>query len=223
MSLAIFNGSPRGHKSNSNVIASWFLNGYKKDHKIYYLNKVKQHETYIEESTEYDEYLFVMPLYVDGMPGQVKNFCELMYKNIDKFTGKKVTYILHSGFAEGIQSRSLETYFNRFSDLLKFKNSGVVIIPGSEGFRLMPPQITKKKNEIVTTIGRDFMNSVDYDPNLLKKLIKKESTSKFGAVRFKLFAKLGLTNFYWNSVLKKNKAYDKRFDAPYNESPFRDW
>ena len=30
---------------------------------------------------------------------------------------------------------------------------------------------------------------------------------------------LGLTNTYWNSQLKKNKALDNCFDAPYKDNP----
>jgi hypothetical protein len=30
-----------------------------------------------------------------------------------------------------------------------------------------------------------------------------------------MMAKTGLTNFYWNSNLKKNGAFEKRFDKPY--------
>lgn len=32
---------------------------------------------------------------------------------------------------------------------------------------------------------------------------------------FKLLIKLGLTNFYWNNNLKKNGAFEKRFDRPF--------
>ncbi len=220
MSLAIFNGSPRGQKSNSNVITKWFLNGYRKDNKIFFLNKVKQYESYLSEASLYDELLFIMPLYVDGMPGQVKCFFETMHKYKNQFENKKVTFIIHSGFGEGIQNRSLETYLNRYAEIMNMTNHGVIILPGSEGFRLMPPSMTKKKNKIVSELGKCYMNSKPYDTTLKSKLIKNESTSKFGKICFTVFSKLGLTNMYWNGELKKNNAYEKRFDAPYSANPF---
>jgi len=222
MSLAIFNGSPRGSKSNSNVITSWFLEEYQDDNKIFFLNKVKQFEVYLKEAITYDDYLFVIPLYVDGMPGQVKYFFETMYEYKNQIKGKRVTFIIHSGFSEGIQNRALESYLNRYSDILELRNMGVIIIPGSEGFRLMPPNMTKKKSSIVTALGRDFLNGKAYDPEMLSKLIDREQTTTFSKFSFKIFSKLGLTNIYWNKSLKKNNAYEKRFDAPYSESPFMD-
>lgn len=222
MSLAIFNGSPRGIKSNSNVITSWFLNGYRKDHQIFFLNKVRQYETYLSEAYAFDEFLFIMPLYVDGMPGQVKRFIEDMYQYREQFSGKKVTFIIHSGFSEGIHCRSLERYLNRFAELMNMDNHGVIILPGSEGFRVMPENMTKKKRSIVATLGSKYMNNEPYDQKLLAQLVGKETTSTLGKLIFPILAKLGLTNMYWNQWLKRNNAFDKRFDAPYSKSPFEE-
>lgn len=220
MSLAIFNGSPRGKNSNSNVITQWFLNGYKKDNKIFYLNKINHYDDYLAEASEYEEYMFIMPLYVDGMPGQVKCFIEKMYENKEVFQGKKVTYIIHSGFSEGIQNRALEMYLNRFSHIMDLNNHGVIILPGSEGFRLMPASMTKKKSHRISILGKSYMENVPYNPIVLKKLLKRETTSGLGILMFKAMSKIGLTNMYWNSCLKKNNAFEKRFDAPYSKSPF---
>lgn len=220
MSLAIFNGSPRGVKSNSNLITSWFLTGYTKKHKVFFLNKVKQYDKYLQEAINFDHYLFIMPLYVDGMPGQVKAFIEEMEDYKNSFIGKNVTFIIHSGFSEGIQNRALEMYLNRFAKIFQMNNKGVIIIPGSEGFRLMPESMTKKKKKMLTTLGSCYMNNVPYDAKILTKLIGKESTSSFGKLVFTLLSKLGITNMYWNSSLKKNNAFNKRFDAPYSKSPF---
>ena len=218
MSLIIFNGSPRGKNSNSSVITNWFLEGYnEKEVPIYFLNKVKQHEEQAEEILKYDDILLVFPLYVDGMPGQVKHFIESLSKYTNELNSKRVTYIIHSGFSEAVHCRVLERYLANLSIKLSLKNHGVIIIPGSEGFRLMSPGMLKKKRSAVSRLAEEFKKEVIYNENDLKYLRGRESMTKKDAAFFKIISKLGLTNIYWNMSLKKNKAYKNRFDAPYKQ------
>ena len=222
MSLIVYNGSPRGEKSNSTVITKWFLEGYGNDNvEIRYLNKFKHHLTYAQEIVNYDQVLMVFPLYVDGMPGQVKHFYELLSSLKNKIEDKPITFIIHSGFSDAVQSRVLEQYCNRFSKIFNLNNHGVIIIPGSEGFRLMPPVMTNKKRIAVSKLGASYIKNEQYKKEQLEFLFGKEKSSKFGSILFKIMYKLGLTNNYWNSQLKKNKAIDNCFDAPYknNSSP----
>ncbi len=216
MSLMIFNGSPRGVNSNSNVIASWFQEGFEETTTVY-LNKVKQHETYIKESNEFEKLLFVFPLYVDGMPGHVKYFFEQMNTQKEIFRNKEVTFIIHSGFSEAIHSKNLEKYLHRFADLMSMKNYGVIIIPGSEGFRLMHPKMTAKKAEKVARIGEMYRLTKPFPDAVKESLEGPLVQSKPQRILFKILSFVGLTNFYWNSQLKKNNVYEKRFDAPYSK------
>jgi multimeric flavodoxin WrbA len=212
----VFNGSPRGEKSNSNIISSWFVNGFESHEKVF-LSKVKQHSDFIAKAKDFDKFLFVMPLYVDGMPGQVKYFFELMNANKDVFKGKEISFILHSGFSEAVHSKNLEKYFVRLSAILEMNYYGTLIMPGSEGFRLMPEKMTAKKAEMVSKIGRDWSTDTDFDVAVKNKLQGPLVKSKPQLLLFKIFKVFGFTNMYWNSQLKKNGAYDNRFDAPYKK------
>jgi len=219
MSLTVFNGSPRGKISNSSIITDWFLGGYQKENTIYFLNKSSKTDAHIKAFVDAEEVLMVFPLYVDGMPGQVKAFFEYLIPFKDKITNKKITFIIHSGFQEGIQNRALEEYLNRFSDLFRLDNYGVIIIPGSEGFRLMPPFILKKKVSLVKELGLSFLEGRPFSKIYLTKLISREKMGGFSKFTFKLGKIFGLTNLYWDSNLKKNHVFDKRFDAPYENKP----
>ena len=220
MSLVIYNGSPRGKSSNSSLITSWFLEGYGNDDvDIRYLNKTKQHDSYSKEILNYNQILMVFPLYVDGMPGQVLNFFEILSSLKNKLKDKEITFIIHSGFSEGIQSEILEKYLNKYSKTIGFKNYGIVIIPGSEGFRIMPPSMTKKKRLAVAKLGASYINEEPYDDEVIKFLYGKEKTSKFAIIIYKFMRIFGLTNIYWNSTLKKNNARKKVFDTPYKDNP----
>ncbi|BES64374.1 hypothetical protein SANA_08130 [Gottschalkiaceae bacterium SANA] len=214
MSLLIFNGSPRGEKSNSDIIISWFVEGFETPSTMY-LKKVKQHESFIEKARSFDQLLFVFPLYVDGMPAQVKVFFEKMGENKEIFKDKKVSFIIHSGFSEAIHSKNLEKYLMRFVEIMEMKNYGVFIIPGSEGFRIMPPRMTAKKARKVANIGRLYQMDKPFHKEDQAALEGPLVQNKTKVAWFKVMKKLGLTNFYWNQQLKKNNAFEKRFDAPY--------
>ncbi len=216
MSLLIFNGSPRGENSNSNIIISWFIEEFESTTTAY-LKKVKQHESMIEEAKSFDQLLFVFPLYVDGMPAQVKHFFERMSQHKEVFKDKEVLFIIHSGFSEAIHSKNLEKYLTRFADIMEMKMYGVFIIPGSEGFRMMPPRMTAKKAKQVAAIGRDYQRNIPFQKEAKVALEGPLVHSKAKAAYFKILQKLGLTNLYWDRQLKKNNAFDKRFDAPYSK------
>ena len=220
MSLAIFNGSPRGKKSNSSVITSWFLEGYTKEEAaISYLNRTSEHESLAQSVLQYDELMFVFPLYVDGMPGQVKNFLEILHNYKRDLKEKKVCFIIHSGFSEAIQSRALEQFLIGFCKKMELINHGVIIIPGSEGFRLMPPVMTAKKSEALSRLASEFEADFDFNNKDLALLRYQESIGAFKRVLMQFAGLFGLTNMYWNSNLKSNNAYKDRFAAPYLNKP----
>lgn len=221
MSLTVFNGSPRGKKSNSNVVIKWFTDGYAPDsvNETYYLNKVRHHDEYVDAFTKGDKLLMVFPLYVDGMPGQVKKFIEALEPYKNQCSSKSIVYIIHSGFGEAIQSYALRDYLNNLSKKLGMKASTVIILPGSEGFRMMPDSMTRKQSSKIAKIANQFKMDIPLDQNIIMSLQKRVRMSKFALFIFKIINRTGITNMYWNQNLKENSAYEKRFDAPYADAP----
>ena len=214
MSLLVFNGSPRGKKSNSQVITRWFTKGYAIQ-KSLYLFKVKQYETFIEEAKNYDQLMFVFPLYVDGMPAQVKQFFEDMDNHRDIFKDKEVIFIIHSGFSEAIHLKNLEQYLYRFTDIMGMNNYGVFNLPGSEGFRIMPKQMLEKKARYVNAIGRSYRLKQVYNKKIKNLLEGPLLLSKAKLTQFKFLQKIGMHNIYWDNQLKKNNVFEQRFATPY--------
>ena len=99
------------------------------------------------------------------------------------------------------------------------ENHGVIIIPVSEGFGSMPPNMIRKKRLTTVGLAAEFKSGVPYSEDALKLLRGRETLSLFGRTLFRLLSKMGLTNFYWNTNLKSNKAFEKRFDTPYADEP----
>lgn len=218
MKLVIFNGSPRYKKSNSAILTDHFLKGFHLSSTetvpVYYLANYKQRDAATAIFEEAETVLLIFPLYTDCMPGIVKEF----FENIANQTyspAKKLGFIVQSGFPESIHSENLERYLEKLTKRLHCDYLGTVIKGGVEGIQIMPPAMTKKLYSQFETLGDYFAQHTAFDPILVKEFRKPYTFSKMHVGIFNLLSKTGITNFYWNSHLKKNGAFEKRFDRPY--------
>ena len=125
MKLAVVNGSPRGRKSNSARIAGWITQGMD-EVEIFYAADIKKHDEAVEKALAADSILFVFPLYTDAMPGIVKAFMEKMARR--DFSGKTITFVIHSGFPEAVHLRTLERYCVYFARICGMKLLGCGVI-----------------------------------------------------------------------------------------------
>lgn len=219
MKLTVFNGSPRGSKGNTHILAKWFLKSLKENKnnqlEYYYLNKIKSHPDLISKFINSKVILLAFPLYTDAMPGIVKSFIDLLDDYQGKLTGLKIGFMVHSGFPEATHSRHLENYLCLLAKKLNMVYLGTIIKGGSEGIRIMPSWMTRKTRKKLNLLGSYFNQTLKLDPVILKKLASPERMSASARIIFTLLSKTGFTNLYWNNQLKKNHAWDKRFNAPY--------
>ncbi|RLD57640.1 MAG: hypothetical protein DRJ01_13625 [Bacteroidetes bacterium] len=218
MKLTIFNGSPRGEQSNSTILIEQFLIGYNiinsDNVSINYILKSKLEKERKEIFQNADIILIFFPLYTDCMPGIVKKFFEdIADLKINK--SKKIGFIVQSGFPEAIHSTFVERYLNKFTKRLKCEYLGTVIKGGVEGIKIMPPFMTKKLFSRFQDLGEYFAKNECFSPEIKKKLLKPYKMSLGRKIMFFIFSKTGMANFYWNSNLKKNNAFEKRFDKPF--------
>lgn len=219
MKCTVFNGSPRGEKSNSSVIIRWILesaaNFPDAGTEVVYLRKTEQHEEYAARMYESDISIIVFPLYADSMPGLVTAFIEKLQPYLGKMTGKKLGFVVHSGFSEAHHSRYVEKYAVWLAKALDADYMGTAVYAGSEATRLMPDKMQKGKKALFNRIGESVFSEGIFDSNAVKKLVRTESLSGFKLLMNKIFAKTGANNIYWDSELKKNKAFENRFARPY--------
>jgi len=218
MKLVIFNGSPRYKKSNSAILTEHFLKGHSlfcsEPVPVYYIANYKQREAAAQIVEDADTVLVIFPLYTDCMPGIVKEFFEILAAH--KYSSaKQLGFIVQSGFPESIHSMGLERYLEKLTHRLQFDYLGTVIKGGVEGIQIMPPAMTKKLYGQFEMLGAHFAQHTAFEPTLVTQLRKPYRFSKTYAWVFNLLSKTGITNFYWNSNLKKNGAFEQRFDRPY--------
>lgn len=194
MKLAVLNGSPRGEKSNSLRMAQWVLGPESKE-KITNINKPINHQNVIEETLKADTLLFIFPLYVDSMPGQVKAFFELMEKNKVNYKEKSVSFIIHSGFPERVHCYNLMSYLEYFSEMMEMNYLGTVIMAGSESLQMAPDNFYRRQLPLFRSLYSFLERGEKIPEGITKKLSKTERQSKLASYLYKINP---FKNFYWN-------------------------
>jgi len=218
MKLAIFNGSPRGKKSNSKLLMDHFLIGYSRICQepvpIHYIVNSKLQEEGKENFRDAETIIIIFPLYTDCMPGIVKEFFEKIAE-VEFNNTKKIGYIVQSGFPEAIHSVYIERYLEKLTNRLKCNYLGTIIKGGVEGIQSMPPRMTKKLFRKFEEVGAYFANNNTFSPEIKESLRRPFKMSSMSRFIFSAISKTGLINYYWNKELKENDAYQKRFDRPF--------
>jgi hypothetical protein len=213
MNLVMLNGSPRGKKSNTQILLNQLCIGMNSVNCIecntYYLNQTKKTEEHIAVVKEAELIVLGFPLYTDGMPGIVKHFIDSLYP-ID-LQGTPIAFLVQSGFPEAKHSRAVARYLEKLCKRINATHCGTIIRGGSEGIHLTPDKVNRKIFEQFNALGASLAYDGKFKQDLLDKVAGAEELSW---VR-KQGMKLPISNFYWNMMLKKNNAFGKRFDAPY--------
>jgi multimeric flavodoxin WrbA len=218
MKLIIINGSPRGIKSNSAVLINQFLEGFNSTSKhiaeVLFLAKSSDRLKIREKIEESDTVLLIFPLYTDCMPGIVLQFFEEIIST-DYLNGKKLGFIVQSGFPEATQSVYVERYLEKFAKRNKANYLGTVIKGGVEGIQVQPASMTKKLFENFRLLGEKFAETNSFDPIIKARLLHRFEFKGASLASLKIISKTGILNMYWNSQLKKNNAYYLKNAQPY--------
>ena len=219
MQLTLFNGSPRGKGSNTKVLLEQFTRGFTEvpnNHvQVAYLNNVQKLADHVALFKQSENMIVAFPLYTDAMPGIVKHFIEALAPLCGQCENLRLGFIVQSGFPEPAHSRPVEKYLRKLTTRLGCHLTGVVIRGGAEGIRMQPPWMTKKLFRNFYELGRHYGQTAQFDETILKKLAPREKLSDGRKLFFRLANLVGFANFHWNMQLKKNNAFDQRFNQPY--------
>ena len=91
----------------------------------------------------------------------------------------------------------------------------MIIKGGVEGIQVKPPLMNKKLLGSFHELGRIFGQTGKFDRYIIEELKKPMHLSKSIQFLSPLLKRTGLLNLYWTVQLKQNKAYEKRYDRPY--------
>ncbi|MBN2159185.1 MAG: NAD(P)H-dependent oxidoreductase [Spirochaetes bacterium] len=219
MRLLLLNGSPRGTAGNTAILLKHFTEGFLANNnnsaETGYLKRAIDHRKLAEKFTGASAVIIAFPLYADSMPGIVKDFIETLGRVRGKGPSPKIGFIVQSGFPEAVHSRYVEKYLEKLARRLDAPYLGTVIRGGVEGIQAMPPFMTRRLFMAFRSLGRHFGVTKEFHPIIVKKLAAKERLSMVKKAVFRACQSIGLTNMYWNMMLKKNGAFERRFDRPY--------
>lgn len=219
MRLTVFNGSPRGKKSNTKIMLDKVLAGYQEESEaevqIIYLMDSKARAAADGEFAAADLVLLGFPLYTDAMPGLVKEFIESLAPFAGIEDNPRMAFMVQSGFPEAHHSRFVERYLEKLARRLKAPYAGTIVKGGCEGVRLMPDRMNRKLFESLQALGKDLARQGQFDPEKLRSLAKPERYPKILTPVFKLLLATPLVQIYWNNQLKQHDAFNRRFDRPF--------
>ncbi|HUW70343.1 MAG TPA: NAD(P)H-dependent oxidoreductase [bacterium] len=218
MQLLALNASPRGKGSNSNVILGWVIEGWVSagGGLVSRIDLTDGHDMTLGRIAEAETILIAMPLYTDFIPGILKEvFDSLSLLPKEALEGKRLACVVHSGFPESIQSESCATWLGRAALRLGFDYAGCLIKAGSEGYRIMPTRMTARTAERFREAGRALAVSGVFPEEIKANLAHPRTWNSRTQFVFRIMALVGLSNLYWDSQLRKHRAFRHRFDAPY--------
>jgi hypothetical protein len=219
MQLTVFNGSPRGRKSNSKIILDQFLSGFEatpgNSYELHYLNRLKDTENFVQAFAEAETVLIAHPLYTDAMPAIVKDFIEQLEPFVRRESNPTLGFIVQSGFVAAAHSRYVERYWEKFSRRLGSRYLGTIIKGGCEPLHRGEKQFQKVLKSFYE-LGKDFGETGQFDKKLVAKLAEPEKIPTMMRLIVQLVWKI-TGNGYWDDWLKENEAYERSFARPYTE------
>jgi len=218
MKLTVFNGSPRGKKSNTTLLLEHVLKGFMEtEGNSYELEYIvnKDVEELVEMFRNASNIILAFPLYTDCMPGIVKSFIDSLKPLCGKQDNPSIGFIVQGGFPEAYHSRFVEHYLEKLAKRLNCQYVGCIIKGGVETIRIMPQFMTKNIFSYFYELGKIYGKSGKFDEELLKKIAKPEHLSTLRRLFFRFASTVGMAHVYWNKQLKENNAFEERFDKPY--------
>jgi multimeric flavodoxin WrbA len=218
MHLNIFNGSPRGEKSNSAVLTRAFAKGFCDAEKFpenrfreFFLADPGDFGKALQSFSREFTFMLAFPIYVDAMPGIVKKFIEALEPHGGSWESVQMIFLIQTGFPEETHTRPMKAYLLKLARRLGAPCPGVIRMGGGEGTRHRATRRRGKKLlQRYEDLGRIYAETGKLDEKILASLT---GPRRLPSLPVRLI--LPLANyFFWDRELKKNGAYSKRFDRP---------
>jgi hypothetical protein len=215
MRLTFINGSPRGSKSNTGRLMDHFIKGFLETAdntcEIEYLTKNRRSLTALAEKfAEAENVIIGFPLYVDAMPGSVKEFFETLAPYMSKANNPALGFVIQCGFPETSHNRQVEKYCVKFSRRMGCRYLGSILKGGCEGLDIQPNFLTDKYYQYFYLLGVEFGKTDKLDGIILEKLARPEHLTAENMAQVIPFINQAL----WDAQMEKNGVLDRSFNKP---------
>ncbi|MDO5089769.1 MAG: hypothetical protein Q4D53_08280 [Leptotrichiaceae bacterium] len=122
MKISIINGSPKGIKSNSEILINYFSPLLKENKvKKYYSISLRLNNETKNEINNSDVLIFSFPLYVDGIPSNLLKLLIGFEKEKIINSNTKIYCIINNGFFEGKQNHLVVLQIKNWCEKVKAK------------------------------------------------------------------------------------------------------
>ena len=214
--LTLFNGSPRGKRGNTPLMLGEFARGFgEAESRCTSSSSIKQHEAFVQAFAEAECAWIGFPLYTDGMPGSVKRFFEALRPLVGREGNPPLGFLVQSGFSEALHSRYVERYLASWRSGWAARTWERSSRAAAKASGCMPPQATRPLFENLQALGAGLRVTGAWMRRCLARIAQPERFPAALAPIFRLFLKLPAANGYFNNMLKKNGAYERRFARPF--------
>jgi NAD(P)H-dependent FMN reductase len=227
MKIAAVNGSPKGHKSNSNEIISILKKMISADAEWQIVSQIRDFvrmddPDFSDPLYRSDILIIAFPLYVDSLPASLMKFLEKYRKgcitggSTDLAAGKKqrVFAVANCGFHEGLQNGSALEMIGHFCNSAGLSWCGGAGIGTGEmilGIKNVPPEAGIRKP--VTEALRKIADAIEKKDGMLAENIYTQH--KIPWLLYKIAGEFG-----WRQQIKKNRLSRKEINAkPLLEKP----
>ena len=213
--LTLFNGSPRGRRGNTPIFLREIAAGFSGPSETHHLVRLKETQQMAQAFAKAECVLLGFPLYTDSMPGIVKHFIEALESLVGRADNPPLGFVVQSGFPESLHSRYVEGYLEKLADRLGSPYLGAIVKGNGEGVRIMPPEATQSLFANLQTLGAGLAHDGRFDPGILARIAAPERYPAILAPVFRVFLRLPVAHSYFDGMLKKNGAYERRFARPF--------
>ena len=169
MHALIINGSPRIKKfSNTDKILDEFTKGMCEGGNTcdrYEISDKASWDAIRKSYDESDNILIAIPLYVESIPGLLMEFLETL---TPKTGNAKMSFILQSGFAEGVQLRCGEAYLEKLAGYLGCEYGGTLCKGGNFEIRFLNDENRVKATSPYAEMGREFASCGNFNSDKCK-------------------------------------------------------
>lgn len=216
MKLSIINGSPRAKSGNTEKLLEQFTRGFTETpgntvETIYAIRERPDFTAAKAMFLQAENLLLAFPLYVDAMPGSVKELIEAWEPLQGQNPRLNLLFLCQCGFPETHHVRYVERYCEKLAKRLGAAYGGMICKGGCEGLAMQPPKLVDKIYLRCYQLGQTFGQTGELAPELLASLAYPEHLPPAN-----MQPVIDMVNQYlWDAQMKANDVLERSFDKPY--------
>jgi hypothetical protein len=150
----------------------------------------------------------------------VKHFIEALEPLAGRANNPPLGFVVQSGFPEALHSRHVERYLEKLAERLSSAYLGTVVKGNGEPVRLMPENMNKGLFTRLRAVGAGLAKEGRFDPAILEKIASPERFPMIVHPILQLALRMPFAHGYFDDMLKKNGAFERRFDQPFAADHF---